>query len=99
MIGLNGRCVICGWKGKMSRHHKLKKYIWPELENSKKNIVLVCRTPCHDALEEIIRRKENEILRNHPEIYEEALREFKEGKHNPDKIIQEIKQRKQAKYA
>ena len=36
----------------------------------------VCRTPCHDALEELIREKENEILRQHPEIYEDAIREM-----------------------
>jgi hypothetical protein len=55
----------------LSHHHKLKEAVF-----GKGDQIEVCRTPCHDALEELIRIKENEILRQHPEIYEEALAEI-----------------------
>lgn len=67
-------CEICQtWEREdnYSQHHKRKSAVFGDGD-----IVEVCRTPCHDALEELIRIKENEILRQHPEIYEEALAEI-----------------------
>jgi len=67
-------CQICRqWEmdDNHSRHHKRKSAVFGEGDQ-----IDVCRTPCHDALEELIRIKENEILRQHPEIYEEALKEI-----------------------
>lgn len=57
--------------GNLSHHHKKKEAVFGDGD-----VVEVCRTPCHDALEELIRIKENEILKQHPEIYEEALAEI-----------------------
>jgi hypothetical protein len=54
-----------------SQHHEKKYAVFGDGD-----VIDVCRTPCHDALEELIRIKENEILRQHPEIYEEALAEI-----------------------
>ena len=67
-------CQICKeWEmdSNHSRHHKKKSAVFGEGD-----AIDVCRTPCHDALEELIRQKENEILRQHPEIYEDALKEI-----------------------
>jgi hypothetical protein len=67
-------CEVCQeWEldDNYSRHHKKKSAVFGEGDT-----IEVCRTPCHDALEELIRIKENEILAQHPEIYEEALAEI-----------------------
>ena len=67
-------CEICKeWEmdRNHSQHHKKKSAVFGDGD-----VIEVCRTPCHDALEELIRIKENEILRQHPEIYEEALAEI-----------------------
>ena len=90
---MDKKCRICGWKGRVTKHHKLKKYIWPELQNEESNIIYVCRYPCHDAIEEIIRQKENAILKQHPEIYEETIKEFLQGKYDPQGIMREVKKR------
>lgn len=74
----------------MSRHHKLKKVVFPEYEDDEDNKVLVCRFPCHDALEEIIRQKENAILRQHKEIYLETFKDFMNGKLDPDQVMREF---------
>lgn len=67
-------CEVCKeWEldHNHSSHHKKKKAVFGEGDQ-----IDICRTPCHDALEELIRIKENEILAQHPEIYEEALAEI-----------------------
>jgi hypothetical protein len=67
-------CKICQeWEldNNHSQHHEKKYAVFGDGD-----VIDVCRTPCHDALEELIRIKENEILKQHPEIYEEALREI-----------------------
>jgi hypothetical protein len=68
-------CRICKeWNGgdvEISRHHIYKSAVFGDGKE-----IEVCRTPCHDALEELIREKENAILRQHPEIYEEAIKEM-----------------------
>lgn len=61
----------CGGNVELSHHHIHKEAVFGEGEEME-----VCRTPCHDALEELIREKENAILRQHPEIYEEAIKEM-----------------------
>ena len=67
-------CEICReWEvdRNYSQHHVKKEAVFGDGDT-----IEVCRTPCHDALEELIRIKENELLRQHPEIYEEALAEI-----------------------
>lgn len=68
-------CKICKeWNGgnvEISHHHRYKEAVFGPGEEME-----VCRTPCHDALEELIREKENEILRQHPEIYTDAINEM-----------------------
>jgi hypothetical protein len=67
-------CKVCKtWEveSNYSHHHKKKEAVFGNGDT-----IDICRTPCHDALEELIRIKENEILRQHPEIYEEALAEI-----------------------
>jgi len=65
-------CRICQeWCRDRSLHHIYKQSVWGDGET-----IEVCRTPCHDALEELIREKENLILRQHPEIYEDSIKEM-----------------------
>ena len=80
-------CEICKeWEldENHSFHHIRKSAVFGEGET-----IEVCRTPCHDALEELIRIKENEILAQHPEIYEEALAEIT-GNHGAIKKYYDI---------
>ena len=55
----------------MSHHHILPIAVFGEGER-----IEVCRTPCHDALNELIREKENAILQEHQEIYLDALKQI-----------------------
>ncbi len=83
-----GECPICGWKGRLSKHHKLKKFVFPELKNRKTNIIAICRYPCHDAIEKIVSQKENALLREHSqEIYLDTLQDFLDGKIDPFEVM------------
>ena len=80
-------CKICQeWEldDNHSFHHIKKSAVFGEGDT-----IEVCRTPCHDALEELIRIKENKILAQHPEIYEEALAEIT-GNHKAIKKYYDI---------
>lgn len=73
---VSGYCPICKFRNlKLTRHHKLKKYIWPELKNDEDNHIYICRT-CHDNIEREITKRENKLLKEHPEIYLEVLDDF-----------------------
>jgi hypothetical protein len=74
-------CRVCReWcRGEISHHHIKKYAVFGDGET-----IEVCRTPCHDALEELIRIKENELLRSHPEIYYDALKEISFSQENID---------------
>ena len=86
-------CSICqDWvrEAEKSHHHRIKLAVFGEGE-----MIEVCRTPCHDALEELIRIKENEILRQHPEIYEQAIKEITGNYQLISEMIDSIKNRRQ----
>jgi hypothetical protein len=91
-------CKICQeWckeslKVEKSNHHILKSAVFGNGET-----IEVCRTPCHDALEELIRIKENEILRQHPEIYRDALKEITGNYDLIDEMMTNIKKRRKNK--
>lgn len=68
-----GYCEICGrYSTRLSKHHKLKKYLW----NGKGGVIWCCREPCHNEIEKEITRRENALLKQHPEIYLEVLDDF-----------------------
>lgn len=90
-------CSICqelqrGRKVKKSHHHIFKYAVFGEGE-----VIEVCRTPCHDALEELIRIKENDILKQHPEIYEDALREITGNYELIAEMMRRIEERRREK--
>ena len=88
-------CRICKeWNSnaELSHHHKLKSAVFGNGE-----VIKVCRTPCHDALEELIRIKENEILKQHPEIYEESLNEITGNYKLIDEMSEHIAKRRKEK--
>jgi 5-methylcytosine-specific restriction endonuclease McrA len=51
-----GRCVVCGGRRNLTRHHVLPVQRWPELELVAANMVLVCWDPCHANHEAAHRR-------------------------------------------
>lgn len=82
-----GRCPICGLNRNLTKHHILKKVVFPELKNKRKNIIMICRY-CHDAIEIMITEKENVILRKYKqEIYFDTLDDFLKGKIDPKEIM------------
>jgi hypothetical protein len=92
---LNGECPICGWKGKLTKHHKLKRVVFPELKNKEGNTIAICRYPCHDAVELVITAKENALLRKHKqEVYLDTLQDFLDGKIDPEEVIRNHKKHK-----
>lgn len=48
----------------------MKKFVWGENDD----IILICRR-CHDKVEAIVSKKENEILQMYPNIGRDAMRE------------------------
>lgn len=69
-------CKVCQeWCHGDPDHHHIKK--WAVFhDDSPDNVTEICRFPCHDATEELIRIKENDILRQNPSIYTESLDEI-----------------------
>lgn len=53
----------------------------------------ICENVCHLAIEEIIRQRENELLRQHPELYDQVWREFVRGDHDPFEIVRRMRKR------
>ena len=73
-----GYCPICKWRNvRLTKHHKWRKAVWHD-EKKRGKTIMICRE-CHDELEKEITRRENEILRQHPEIYIGTLEEFIRG--------------------
>ena len=75
-----GVCPVCGRKTTLTKHHILK---WKVFHNNDKdNIIYLCRR-CHNqgkmCLEELIRERENNLLRKHPELYLCALQDYMQG--------------------
>ena len=75
-----GVCPICGRKTTLTKHHILK---WKVFHNNDKdNIIYLCGR-CHNqgkiCLEELIRERENDLLRQHPELYKKALDDYING--------------------
>jgi len=82
----------CGGRIELSHHHKFPFAIFGDGE-----VVECCRTKCHDALNELIREKENAILVQHPEIYEDALKEMSGNQEMIDFYYAKIEERRKQK--
>jgi len=67
----SGNCTCCNRWTKLTRHHIHKRFVWGE----NTDIVLLCRY-CHDRVERIVSRKENEILRSYPNLGKDAMEEL-----------------------
>ena len=75
-----GICPICGKSKRLTRHHILK---WVVFHNDNiDNHFYLCER-CHnqgkDSLEELIRERENDLLRQHKELYTQALDDYING--------------------
>jgi hypothetical protein len=91
-IRYQGTCPICKRQGtKKDEHHKRKWKVFHEHDT-----VFLCQNLCHIALEAIIRQKENAILIQHPEIYDDTLQEFIDGKYDPFLITKKINKERNA---
>lgn len=75
-----GICPACNKRKPLSAHHILKYKIFHNDEPE--NIIYLCEG-CHNhglnCLEELIRERENDVLRNKPELYTNALADFLAG--------------------
>lgn len=93
-----GYCPGCKSHGVvLTNHHKWKRSVWGRDKKKNGKTIWLCR-PCHDVLEAEITRKENEILRQHPDIYIGTLDEFlvKAGSKEPEKAtIEPVMAKKQ----
>lgn len=58
------RCPICGQYKLCNRHHRFPVAVWGQSND----IAWLC-LDCHQALHDEIRKKENLILRQYPDIY------------------------------
>lgn len=75
-----GICPACNKRKSLTKHHILKYKIFSNDEPE--NIIYLCEH-CHNyglnCLEELIRERENDVLRNKPELYTNALADFLTG--------------------
>lgn len=75
-----GICPACGNRRRLTKHHVKKFAVFHD--DSDDNIIYLCER-CHNAgknsLEELIRQRENEILRQYPELYTKALKDYLNG--------------------
>lgn len=75
-----GTCPACGRRRRLSKHHILKFAVFKNDDDD--NIIYLCEQ-CHNngknSLEELIRQRENDILRQYPELYTKALRDYLNG--------------------
>jgi hypothetical protein len=67
-------CPICLEKKVLHRHHLWRRAIFGR-GNRNNEVELICDI-CHQTLESEITRKENQILRQYPEIYAGTFNEF-----------------------
>lgn len=97
VIKTYGTCPICGKAKTLTKHHILK---WTVFHNDEpENIIYLCKE-CHNqgknCLEELIRERENELLRKHPELYTNALKDYFDGV-RPNIVIRSRKRKKGGK--
>jgi hypothetical protein len=75
-----GVCPICHKRKPLSCHHILKWIVYHD--DGIDNQFFVCEK-CHNqgknCLEELIRERENELLRQHPWLYRRALSDYLNG--------------------
>lgn len=75
-----GYCEICGNYRTLTVHHIKKWAVFHD--DSSNNKILLCKY-CHNhgefCLEELIRQRENDVLRAMPELYTGALRDYANG--------------------
>ncbi|MDD5551420.1 MAG: hypothetical protein PHS34_09185, partial [Candidatus Omnitrophica bacterium] len=69
------QCPICGRIRNLTKHHRKKKKVFGKNNDT----IYLCRD-CHNDVENEITRRENAILRRHPEIYIGTLNDFLTGK-------------------
>jgi len=62
------KCPICGNIRICNRHHRFPVAVWGQSNN----IIWLC-LDCHAELHREINKKENDILKQYPEIYTGAL--------------------------
>jgi 5-methylcytosine-specific restriction endonuclease McrA len=75
-----GYCPICRQHGlQLTRHHKWKKAVWGRDRKKIGKTIYICRE-CHNLVEQEITRRENIILKQHPDIYIGTLNKFLGGK-------------------
>lgn len=67
-------CPICLERKKLTNHHLWRRAVFGR-GNKNNEIELICNE-CHQTLEAEITRKENQILKQHPEIYAGTFNEF-----------------------
>lgn len=89
-----GICPICGKRKRLTRHH-IKKWVVFHDDNIDNHFYLCER--CHNqgkmCLEELIRERENNLLRKHPELYTQALDDYIKGIRAEVKIYAKKKRR------
>lgn len=67
-------CPICLERKRLTRHHLFRRAVFGRTQ--KNNEVECICNECHQTLEAEITRKENEILKQYPEIYAGTFNEF-----------------------
>lgn len=73
-------CPACGKRKRLTKHHIKKFAVYKD--DSPSNIIYLCQN-CHNyglyCLEELIRQRENNVLRQMPELYTNALKDYLAG--------------------
>jgi predicted Fe-S protein YdhL (DUF1289 family) len=91
----NGVCPVCKRRTVLTRHHILK---WNVFHNDNEdNIIYLCEK-CHNngknCLEELIRERENALLKQYPELYIKALEDYFNGVRPNKKIVSRKRRQK-----
>jgi hypothetical protein len=79
---ISGICPVCKKHKELTHHHIFKSCVWKDYPETQSEILLVCRT-CHDAIEIEITRRENNILRRYPDLYEGVVSDYISGALTP----------------
>lgn len=75
-----GVCPSCGKRKPMTIHHIKKWVIWhDDRDENRFEICEKCHNQGTQCLEALIRERENDLLRNHPELYQKALKDYLAG--------------------
>jgi hypothetical protein len=71
-----GVCPICNRHyNSLTIHHVFRTHVYKHDKNKQRIKINLCRA-CHDEVEKEITRKENILLRQHPEIYRDTINQF-----------------------